>query len=123
MKKISVALLSTVALAQFSEDEAYTSRQIAVNAACYPNILDHTFEQFAVGFVPTTLIHDDLTDTSGYIGYLPSNNSIYVSFRGSLSINNWLTDLDTTTTYYETFPECDCQVHAGFYQSVLRVMP
>jgi len=63
---------------------------------CYPNILNHTFEQYAEGFVPTALIHDDLTDTSGYIGYMPSNNSIYVCFRGSDSVANWITNLDAT---------------------------
>ena len=58
------------------------------------------------GFIVTNII-DNLRDTEGYIGYLPSDKSIYVVFRGSISIRNWLTDLNALKTPYLTFPECN----------------
>lgn len=56
------------------------------------------------------------------MGYLPSNDSIYVVFRGSISILNWMTDLTTTKTAYTTFPECNCQVHDGFFKAEQKVI-
>jgi predicted lipase len=59
----------------------------------------------------------------GYIGYLPSDKSIYVTFRGSSSIQNWVTNLDAVKTPYTTFPECNCQVHKGFFDAEQKVFP
>jgi hypothetical protein len=47
-------------------------------------------------FVPTKVIYNGvLDDTEGFVGYLPSDNSIYVVYRGSESLSNWLTNLST----------------------------
>ena len=54
----------------------------------------------------------------GYVGYLPSDKSIYVAYKGSESINNWITDFDATQASYDIWPECNCNVHAGFYKAV-----
>lgn len=43
-------------------------------------------------------------------------------FRGSESILNWVTNLDTTKTAYTSYPECNCQVHAGFYAAEQRAL-
>jgi hypothetical protein len=67
-----------------------------------------TFGEAATGFVLKSIIYNVIDDTNGYIGYLPSDNSIYVSFRGSSSILNWITDLSTTKTPYTSYPECNC---------------
>ena len=85
--------------------------------------MTHTYEQFAEGFVPTAVLYDEPSDSQGYVGYMPSNNSIYVVFRGSESVANWLTDFDATQTYYETWPECNCKVHNGFYRAVQAMQP
>lgn len=37
------------------------------------------------GFVVTKNIYDEKKDTHGYIGYLPSDKSIFVVFRGSVT--------------------------------------
>ena len=58
----------------------------------------------------------------GYIGYLPSDNSIYVAFRGSSSIRNWITNLDVVKTPYTSYSECGCQVHKGFYDAEQKVL-
>jgi len=39
------------------------------------------------GFVPTKVLYDGvIDDTEGFVGYLPSDESIYVVFRGTESI-------------------------------------
>lgn len=74
-----------------------------------------TFKGPTTGFVVTNVIFDSKTDMQGYVGYLPSDKSIYVVFRGSSSIRNWIQNLDTFKTSYTSYPECNCQVHKGFY--------
>jgi len=67
-------------------------------------------------------IYDVVTDIQGYIGILPTTKSIYVVLRGSSSTMNWLDDFEVKLVPYNTFPECNCKVHYGFYNSALRVI-
>ena len=60
-------------------------------------------------------------DVSGFIGYLPSDKSIYIAFEGSETIGNWITDLDAIKSKYSTWPECDCSVHGGFQDAANSV--
>ena len=73
------------------------------------------------GFVATSVIFDEKTDTEGFIGYLPSEKTIFVVFRGSISARNWITDFEFREVSYDTYPECNCDVHRGFYQAVLAI--
>jgi hypothetical protein len=75
----------------------------------------------ASGFVYKDTLYDVKTDLQGYTGILPSTKSIYVALRGSSSLMNWLADLEVRLVSYTTFPECDCEVHNGFYKSALGV--
>jgi len=59
-----------------------------------------------------------LYDVEGYVGYLPSDNSIYVVYRGSESVRNWMTNFDATQDTFAKWPECGCQVHAGFQKAI-----
>ena len=54
---------------------------------------------------------------------MPFDESIYIAFRGSGSIENWETDLDTRKIFYYSYPECHCEVHEGFYAAQQRVFP
>jgi len=72
------------------------------------------FEGLASGFVWTYTIYNSNNHTEGFIGWLPLNNSIYVAFKGSDDITNFVVDLDTDKDPYHTYPECDCKVHDGF---------
>lgn len=54
---------------------------------------------------------------------MPSDKSIYVTFRGSDNIPNWITNLSTARTNWKTYPECDCGVHLGFYSATQAVWP
>lgn len=82
----------------------------------------HVFKGPTTGFVVTSVISDTATDTEGYVGYLPSDKSIYVAFRGSSSIRNWISNLDAWKTSYTSFSECNCQVHKGFYEAEQKVI-
>ena len=75
----------------------------------------------ASGFELTNVLYDKHTDLQGYVGYLAKANSIYVIFRGTSSMTNWLDDAEIIQTSYTTFPECDCKVHSGFYKSAVAV--
>ena len=72
------------------------------------------------GFVPTLYINETKHDTRGYIGYNSDQKAIYISYRGSESIENWLSDLDAVKTDY---PLCSgCEVHKGFYTAEQSVI-
>lgn len=51
---------------------------------------------------------------------MPSQKSIYVAFRGSTSISDWVNNLDAILT---TYPKCSgCEVHKGFYKAQQSVI-
>jgi len=75
----------------------------------------------ATGFTYKETLYDVNTDLQGYIGILPTTKSIYVVIRGSSSIMNWLDDFEVKLVPYDSFPECNCNVHNGFYKSALGV--
>ena len=77
--------------------------------------MSRSYQGALTGFVPTYAINDTSHDTHGYIGYTESKKSIYVVFRGSESIKNWVSNLDAVLTDY---PKCSgCDVHEGFYKA------
>lgn len=75
----------------------------------------------AIGFIYENTLYDPKTDLQGYIGYLPSKKSIYVSIRGSSSAMNWLDDAEVKLVNYTSFPYCNCKVHYGFYRSIQEI--
>lgn len=81
--------------------------------------MTHNFTKELSGFVVTSVIYSGkVDDTEGFVGVLPSDNSIYVSFRGSSDMQNWITNLSTIRTNYKSYPECkSCGVHLGFYSA------
>lgn len=82
-----------------------------------------TFEGPTKDFQFNHVIYDSSTDTQGFIGNIPALKTIYVVFRGSSSSSNFLTDVDISMISYNSYPECNCLVHKGFYtaqQSVIQ---
>jgi len=79
--------------------------------------MDHVYQGYAKGFIPSLTIYNHAQDVEGFIGYLPSDDSIYVVFMGSTSIENWITNLDTFKSKYQMWPECNCSIHAGFQKA------
>jgi len=112
-----------VSYESYDSSQAQKSVWLSAAAACgHENYLTHVFKGPTEGFVVTKVIYDAKDDTQGYVGYLPSDKSIYVVYRGSESIKNWVTNLDAFKTPYTTFPECNCQVHKGFYGAEQKVI-
>jgi predicted lipase len=84
--------------------------------------LTRTWKGPTSGFKATKVIYDKKTDTNGYIGYHPSTSAIYVVFRGTQTLQNWITDLKFAKADYP-YPRCSgCEVHKGFYQAEQAVI-
>ncbi len=106
----------------YDTNQATKSLWLAAAAYCGKKEYEsHVFQGPTTGFVWTKTIADAM-DTQGYVGYLPSDKSIYVVFRGSQSLRNWITNLDAFKTNYTSYPECNCQVHKGFYAQEQNVI-
>jgi len=89
-------------------------------AAYCPKELYSTMRLDSIDFVYNATLHNGWSDLQGFIGrVLP--DEIWVIFRGSSSVRNWIHDLEFAKVAYDTFPECGCSVHRGFYQSVRGV--
>lgn len=98
----------------FDWEIANTSVWLSSGTYCPPaTYLNRKYEGYSAGFQPRRLIFDENTDTRGYIGVMPNQNAIYVVFRGSTSVYNWLEDLDA---FQIPYPDCEeCEVHEGFF--------
>ena len=92
---------------------------ISLSEAAYCGVKDYFAYPFdstyVKGFQISYEIFDDSSDTHGFIGYLPSMNTIYVSFRGSESISKWITNIDAIKKPYPPCESEGCEVHKGFY--------
>jgi len=99
-------------------DWNFGNSSVWLSASAYCETKDYMSRQWkgaASGFVPTFVLDDKNTDTQGFIGYLPSQSSIYVVYRGSTSIGDWANNLNAILTSY---PKCSgCEVHKGFYNA------
>ena len=85
------------------------------------NYLTRNYVGYTAGFVPVAKIADASKSTYGYIGYQPSLQTIFVTFRGSEDIKNWATNINSISTGY---PLCNgCEVHKGFYEAEKAVFP
>eukprot|EP01039_Chlorochromonas_danica_P000230 gene231-248_t len=110
-------------LTGYDNNQAQISLWLSAAAYCgKDNYASHVFKGPTSGFVYTATISDTSDDTQGYVGYLPSDKSIYVVYRGSQSIRNWVTNLDAWKTTYTSYPECNCEVHKGFYEAEQAVI-
>ena len=119
----SVLLLAQTSALTYSDSQAEISLNLSNVAYCgKASYLSYVFSGPASGFKATKVLYHAVDDTQGYIGYLPSDNSIYVVFRGSSSIPNWITNLSTAKTSYTSFPECNCKVHQGFFSAEQAVL-
>lgn len=117
------AMVFNTTLGGYDVNQGMISVWLSAAASCgHENYETHVFKGPTTGFVLTKVIYDQKDDTQGYVGYLPSDKSIYVVYRGSESIKNWITNLDAFKTPYTSYPECDCQVHKGFYEAEQKVI-
>ena len=66
-----------------------------------------------------TPIINNAKGTYGFVGYNAHENQIIVSFRGSVNVENWITNIDFAKTSYKNVP--GAQVHEGFYAAYAAV--
>lgn len=79
------------------------------------NFDTRSYTGLAKGFVLVTSF--DVDDIVGFIGYNPNDKTIYISYRGSETISNWITNLDIVLSDCpsEWKSTVDgCEVHKGF---------
>ncbi len=61
------------------------------------------------GVTNVTPIINDAKGTYGWVGYSTKDNQIVVSFRGSVNVENWITNIDFIQTPYKNI--AGAQVH------------
>ena len=110
------SIVATVQASSFDWNYGTLALWHSENAYCSPETYTtRNNKGILEGFVATYAINDPSHDTHGVIGYTSNQSAIYVSFRGSASIQNWIDNLDVKLTSY---PACDkCEVHDGFYRT------
>lgn len=106
----------------FNMKDANTSVWFSAAAYCgedlYPT---HVFKGPTTGFKMYKTISATRFDVEGYMGYLPSENRIYVVYRGSSSIYNWIENFEAWKC--DTDAYCSgCRVHSGFYNGEQNVI-
>ena len=72
------------------------------------------------GFVLTAVVDDPETNIRGFVGYSPQNDTLVVSFRGTVGHLNWLEDSDLNEVPLPNAPE-GVEVHQGFLDSYRSV--
>jgi len=123
MYKFWVALFFFIQVKCFLIEQANITTWLSAAAYCDKNNYA-TMKLYgpASGFVVKDVVSNIKSDIQGYIGILPSTKTIYITFRGSSSIRNWIEDVEIKKVDYTTFPTCNCKVHKGFYHSTLGII-
>ena len=106
---------------KFDLNLANTSLYLSSAAYCDPSTyMDQTYIGPSSGFVTYSTIDDSKYDTHGFIGYRIDDETIYVVFRGSEDIANWIDNIRIT---FADYPYCSgCQVHKGWYETYKNVI-
>jgi hypothetical protein len=109
----------------WSYEQALIGHQLSAAAYCgYKTYLTHQFNDPETdGFQVTRVIYNKFYDVEGFVGYLPSDEAIYVVFRGSDSTPNYLEDFAMLLVQYEDFGEecAGCKVSVGFQKTLKSV--
>ncbi len=114
--------LGATAASYPSDPFGYSSLYLAEFAYCGdPMNIDYSSNSYVSDFVPTQAFSAESGTIVGFVGYQPSVQAIWVSFRGTEDLSNWLTDLDVIRT---TYPLCSgCSAHEGFYSAEQAALP
>ncbi|KAF3000565.1 hypothetical protein E8E14_004938 [Neopestalotiopsis sp. 37M] len=124
--KLYLNRATTVTAAQVSSFDLYaeyaaasycnSEDDVATVVTCVDDVCSNVT---AAGATVTATFAGDATDIQGFVSTDATNKVIVVSFRGSHSVRNWITDLvfvqelcDITT---------GCLLHTGFYAAWLEV--
>jgi len=116
--------LANVHAKSFNWNQGMSSLWHCQNSYCDPDsYITRTPKGPLEGFKATYHIYNEAHKTQGYVGYSLQESTIYVAIRGSVEIQNFITD---ATLAYEqvNYPDAcrntksvdkDLKVHKGFY--------
>lgn len=116
---VFILYLLNIVILCFSETEfdwklGNTTLHLSSYSYCDANsYLSTEYIGFSTGFQPTYRIYNKLYDVNGFIGYNELDNSIYVVFRGTNSLKDWIDDLQIWMSLYPSCP--GGYVHEGFF--------
>jgi len=117
--------MATVALfASSTVDMSVANTAVWLSGASYCGMENYKTTELAgpaKNFQVTDILYDEETDLQGYVGLLKETKTIYVVFRGSSSRLNWRADFEIIRRDYDSYPECDCSVHTGFYKATMNL--
>ncbi len=120
-----ILLIGASTALKYSSDEAHISVLLSCQAFCDPaTFMTREWYNETAGFNATLSITDRKYDSTGYVGYLPSEDAIYVVYSGTISTKNDIADAEFRMVNYTSFPgDCEgCKVHRGFYHAMLADM-
>jgi hypothetical protein len=119
---LSLIFCTLTHLNAYSLQEANASVWLSGSAYCNKEkYSDMILTGPASGFIVTNTLYDKSTDLEGFVGFLPTTKTIYVTFRGSSSILNLIDDIKIRKIPYDSYTECNCSVHKGFYTTTLNL--
>lgn len=102
----------------FDRDKYIISALLSAQAYCNKeNYTTMLLPEPIRDFKTVKVLYDKTTDIQGFIGIL--QDTIYIVFRGSDSVLNWIDDIRILQMKY---PNCnDCYIHKGFYKTALSI--
>ncbi|CAD8103892.1 unnamed protein product [Paramecium sonneborni] len=114
--KYLVILLGLVAAFEYDESLAHQLTAFSFGAYCDINdLINWNAGQISEQYPHLTnvqVFENNEMKTRGYIAYNSMTQAITVVFRGSENIKNFIADIDTKKTEFNSV--CKCQVHEGF---------
>lgn len=112
---VLVLVIGRAAAGTFDDQVTANTTLYYSEVAYCGNFATRAYNQEAAGFVFTNQF-DGKLDTLGFMGYNPNDQSIYISYRGSQDIENWVSNVDILKHKCPSEWGIDkCEVHAGFY--------
>lgn len=122
--KFILFLLQSIMFRLYAYDSTQTLINVWLSGAAYCDKNDYSTMKLsgeAYGFIYKNTIYDIHTDIQGFVGFIPIYKTIYVVFRGTSSLLNWMSDFEVKQTKYLSYPECDCNIHYGFYRATMNL--
>lgn len=108
-------LLFIIGASSHTFDTYFANIAVELSAQAYCSIENYKLMPMPTNIIVTDTLYDKVSDIQGYVAVDNTNEIIYVVFRGSSSILNWLDDFEIQKVPYISYPECNCTVHKGFY--------
>jgi triacylglycerol lipase len=125
-----IQMITIIALFSLSSSSVFGDWQLKqanisvwLSGAAYCHKTEYTAMKIggpATGFEVTHVLYNKTSDLHGFAGILSETKTIYLVFRGTKSILNWMEDIEIQLVPHSL---CDApsHVHLGFYESSLGI--